>query len=91
MSKKEDVEEYKENHEQFLERELICPYCNYEQKYAKDDGWCYQDGKELEYECEECGRKFIIYPDFKWEFTTQCIDEEVEKILEEALKNAEGK
>lgn len=87
MANKEDIEEYKESNEQFLEREVICPYCKCKQEDAEDDGWCYQEGKELEYECEKCGRKFIIYPDFKWEFTTQCVDEEVEKILEDENEN----
>lgn len=81
MANKEDIEEYKEEHECFLESSVICPYCKYEQKYVKDDGWCYKDGEELEYECGYCNRKFKIYPQFKWEFTTQCIDEEIEKIL----------
>ena len=81
------IEEYKEEHDTFLENEVTCPYCGHEQNQSADDGYCYEEAGALDYTCEECDRDFIIKPELKWEFSTLCLVSEIVTILKDEEEN----
>lgn len=36
--------------------EITCPWCGYEDPYS----WAVEDGCDEEYECEKCGKPFVL-------------------------------
>lgn len=81
MVNKEHIEDYIYKNEQWEEKELICPYCKHIHD-NEDPEFLYQQRENEEFECERCGRKFILNSDFTWWYTTTPIKEEITKIIE---------
>ena len=77
----EDITLYIYENEQYQEKEITCPYCKYEHTEV-DPNILYTEVDNAEFECEMCGRKFLLESGFDWWYTTTPIESEVEKILE---------
>ena len=63
---------------------IICPYCgkeyepSYEETYIGGEPVeCYKEGSQGEFTCDECGKKFVLYASFTWEYETETIDGEM--------------
>ena len=78
----EDITSYIYENEQYQEKEIICPYCKYEH-IEVDPNILYTEVDSVKFECEMCGRKFLLESGFDWWYTTTPIESEIEKILEE--------
>ena len=66
------------------DEKIICPYCGtkyeptYEETYIGDTEIdCYEDGKEQECACDNCGKRFTVRPILNWEYETETIDGEM--------------
>lgn len=82
MITEEDINDYIYKNEQWEEKQLICPYCKHIHD-NEDPEFLYQPRENEEFECERCGRKFLLSSDFNWWYTTTPAEEETKKILEE--------
>lgn len=63
--------------------DIICPYCGktweatYEETYIGGEPVeCYQEGKQ-EFVCDDCGKRFMLFPSLTWEYETTTIDGEM--------------
>lgn len=63
--------------------EIICPHCGkrykptYDETYIGGEGVeCYDEGYQGEFTCDNCGKKFTLHVEMKWEYTTQTIEGE---------------
>jgi len=80
---KENITDYIFDEEQWHESEITCPYCKY--KHTEVDPYTLYTEKDAEkFECEMCGKEFLLTSGFDWWYTTTPIESEVEKILEES-------
>ena len=73
---------------------IICPYCGkkyeptYEETYiGGKDVDCYKEGEQGEFTCDECGKKFRLSAEMKWEYTTETIDGEMTEEEWEAMND----
>ena len=77
--------------------EIICPYCGkkygptYEETYiGGEDVDCYKEGEQGEFTCDECGKKFRLSAEMKWEYTTETIDGEMTEEEHDDMDNFLG-
>lgn len=75
--------------------EIICPYCGkkyeptYEETYiGGKDVDCYKEGEQGEFICDECGKKFILSTEMKYEYITETIHGEM---TEDEWENEQGR
>ena len=77
------------------DRDIICPYCgkSYTPEYELWIGDSridvYEDGKEQECTCEECGKRFRVTPEMQWYYTTETISGEMTEEEHEAMELSE--
>ena len=77
-------------------RDIICPYCykvytpEYEMLIGDDFIDAYEDGKEQECTCENCGKRFKVTPELQWYYTATAIPEEMTEEEHEATEWSEG-
>lgn len=84
MSKKiskEDIEDYIFENEQWKEGDIICPYCKHKHE-NEDSEFLYTEKDNYEFECENCGRTFLLTSGFDLWYTTTPTEEEIKNILE---------
>ena len=64
--------------------DIICPYCG--KRYDPTYGGTYiggrvvdfyEEGDQGEFTCDECGKRFKLSTEIKWEYTTETIDGEM--------------
>jgi len=77
--------------------EIICPYCGkkyeptYEETYiGGEDVDCYKEGEQGEFTCDECGKKFRLSAETKWEYTTETIEGEMTEEEHDDMDNFLG-
>lgn len=63
---------------------IRCPYCGKEYEPSYEDTFiggdsveCYEEGEQGEFVCDECGKKFTLSAEMRWEYTTETIDGEM--------------
>ena len=78
---KDDIEDYIIENEQWKESDIICPYCKYNHE-SEDSEFLYTEKDNYEFECENCGRTFLLTSGFDWWYTTTPTEEEIKNILE---------
>lgn len=66
------------------EENIRCPYCGKEYEPSYEDTYiggdcveCYEEGEQGEFVCDECGKKFTLSAEIRWEYTTETIDGEM--------------
>ena len=63
---------------------IRCPYCGKEYKPTYEETYiggkdvdCYKEGEQGEFVCDDCGKKFTLFAEMIWEYTTETIDGEM--------------
>ncbi len=63
---------------------IICPYCGkrYEPTYdstliGNESVDCYKEGELGEFTCDECGKRFTLFAEMKYIYTTETLDGEM--------------
>ena len=75
------MENIDSNNWEVSDYEIICPYCGYakhveyEMYFGDNVPEVYEEGTE-ELTCPECGHKFLLTKEMKWEYTTEVIKED---------------
>lgn len=53
-------------------KDVACPYCKYEQDINHDDGYGYDEFREYEQDCVDCGRTFKFYTSITFSYEVHC-------------------
>lgn len=74
------IEDYIIENEEWKEPDIICPYCKHKHE-NEDSEFLYTEKEDYEFECENCGRTFLLTSGFDWWYTTTPIEKEIKNIL----------
>lgn len=76
----ENIDDYINTNERYEIDDVICPYCYYEQEDIPEIA--YHENDNVVYECQNCGKKFLINTGVYYHHTITPIKEEIEKFYD---------
>lgn len=66
--------------------DIKCPYCHNWNEINHDDGYGYEEGKEFEQDCSNCGKEFKFFTAISFDYEVFCQPEDHD--MEQPLDNS---